>query len=104
MVCPNCNSTDLKKLSLIYAAGVYESRGSLLGALVGSGDGLLHPWPATLFDLTRFNVAGPPHFCFTGFLGTSMSALYSSDRIRISSMSAAYSSVSGFVSASFFHK
>ncbi len=41
MACPNCNSTDLKKLSLIYAAGVYESRGSLLGALVGSGDGLL---------------------------------------------------------------
>jgi hypothetical protein len=54
-------------------------------------------------DLTVDNVAGPPHFDFTGFLGTSMSALYSSDRLRISSMSAAYSSVSGFVSSSFFH-
>jgi len=41
MVCPKCNSTDLKKLSLIHAAGVYESRGSLVGALIGSGDGLL---------------------------------------------------------------
>jgi hypothetical protein len=41
MVCPNCNSTDLKKLSLIYAAGVYESRGRILAFLVGSGDDLL---------------------------------------------------------------
>src|SRR5260370_27525836 len=41
MVCPNCNSTDLKKMSLIYAAGVHESRGRILGFFVGSGDGLL---------------------------------------------------------------
>jgi hypothetical protein len=41
MVCPNCNSTDLKKLSLIYAAGVYESRGRIAGLLLGSGDGFL---------------------------------------------------------------
>jgi len=40
MVCPNCNSTDLKKLSLIHAAGVYESRGRIVG-LTGSGDGVL---------------------------------------------------------------
>jgi hypothetical protein len=39
MVCPNCNSKDLKKLSLIYAAGVYESRGRIAGVLFGSGDG-----------------------------------------------------------------
>jgi hypothetical protein len=39
MVCPNCNSTDMKKLSLIYAAGVYESRGRIGGLLFGSGDG-----------------------------------------------------------------
>src|SRR6059058_76418 len=41
MVCPTCNSSDLKKLSLIHAAGAYELRGSLLGALIGSGGGLL---------------------------------------------------------------
>src|SRR5207237_9597380 len=41
MVCPTCNSSDLKKLSLIHAAGSYELRGSLLGALIGSGGGLL---------------------------------------------------------------
>jgi hypothetical protein len=41
MVCPNCNSTDLKKLSLVYAAGVYESRGRIGGLLLGSGDGHL---------------------------------------------------------------
>jgi hypothetical protein len=39
--CPNCNSTDLKKLSLIHAAGVYESRGSLRGLFLGNSDGLL---------------------------------------------------------------
>jgi hypothetical protein len=39
--CPNCNSTDVKKLSLIYAAGVYESRGSLRGLFLGNSDGLL---------------------------------------------------------------
>jgi hypothetical protein len=41
MVCPNCNSTDLKRISLIHAAGLYESRGRILGFLAGSGDGLL---------------------------------------------------------------
>jgi hypothetical protein len=38
MVCPNCNSTDLKKASLIYAADVYESRGRMGGLLFGNGD------------------------------------------------------------------
>jgi hypothetical protein len=41
MVCPNCNSNDLKTVSLIYAVGVYESHGSLWGTLIGSGGGLL---------------------------------------------------------------
>jgi hypothetical protein len=41
LVCPNCNSTDLKKLSLIHAAGVYESRGSLRGLFLGNSDGVL---------------------------------------------------------------
>lgn len=41
MVCPNCNSSDVKRLSLIHAAGLYESRGRTLGFFAGSGDGLL---------------------------------------------------------------
>jgi hypothetical protein len=39
--CPNCNSTDLKKVSLIHATGTYESRGGIWGILAGSHDGLL---------------------------------------------------------------
>ena len=39
MVCPNCNSTDLKTASLIHAAGLYESRGRIGGLLFGNGDG-----------------------------------------------------------------
>jgi hypothetical protein len=38
MRCPHCNSTDLKKASLIYATGVYESRGRIGGLLFGNGD------------------------------------------------------------------
>jgi hypothetical protein len=38
MRCPRCNLTDLKKASLIYAAGVYESRGRMGGLLFGNGD------------------------------------------------------------------
>jgi hypothetical protein len=41
MVCPNCNSTDLKKLWVIYAAGLYDSRGRVSGLLLGSGDAVL---------------------------------------------------------------
>jgi len=41
VLCPNCNSSDLKKVSLIYAAGVYESRGRITGFFVGNSDGLL---------------------------------------------------------------
>ena len=40
MVCPNCNSPDLKTMSLIHAAGVYESRGRIWGFVAGTGDGL----------------------------------------------------------------
>lgn len=35
MVCPNCSSTDLRKVSLVHSAGVYESRGHFLGFLLG---------------------------------------------------------------------
>jgi len=31
MVCPKCNSTDLKNVSLIYAAGSYKSEGHFHG-------------------------------------------------------------------------
>ena len=41
MVCTNCNSTDMKKVSLIYAAGTYQSRGGFLGFLLGTSNGLL---------------------------------------------------------------
>jgi hypothetical protein len=41
MVCPNCSSTDLRKVSLVHAAGIYESRGRFLGLLLGSMDGVL---------------------------------------------------------------
>jgi hypothetical protein len=41
MICPNCNSTDLKRVSLIHAAGSYESRGRIRGLLLGSDVGFL---------------------------------------------------------------
>jgi hypothetical protein len=41
MLCPSCNSSDLKKVSLIHAAGSHESRGRISGLLVGSSDGFL---------------------------------------------------------------
>jgi len=41
MVCPNCSSTDFKKTSLVYAAGIHESRGWFLGLLLGGADGAL---------------------------------------------------------------
>jgi hypothetical protein len=45
MVCLYCNSTDLKRVSLIHAAGAYESRGRFRGLLFGSTAGAL---PRTL--------------------------------------------------------
>ena len=41
MVCPNCSSTDLRKVSLVHAAGINESRGWFLGLLLGGADGAL---------------------------------------------------------------
>ena len=41
MVCPNCSSIDLRKVSLVYAAGIHESRGWFLGLLLGGADGAL---------------------------------------------------------------
>jgi hypothetical protein len=40
MICPNCNSTNLKSLALIHAAGLYQSSGRTWGLLFGVGDGL----------------------------------------------------------------
>jgi hypothetical protein len=39
--CPNCHSSDVRRVSLIHAAGVYESRGRVRGWLAGVADGLL---------------------------------------------------------------
>ena len=41
MVCPNCSSTDLRKVLLVHAAGIHESRGWFLGLLLGGADGAL---------------------------------------------------------------
>lgn len=38
MVCPSCSSTDLKKLSFVYASGTYDGKGLNRG-LVLSADG-----------------------------------------------------------------
>jgi hypothetical protein len=40
MVCQNCNSSDLKRVSLIYAQGLFKSRGRLHGLFLGNRDGL----------------------------------------------------------------
>jgi hypothetical protein len=41
MLCPNCNSNDLKRMSLIHAAGSYESRGRIRGLLLGGDEPFL---------------------------------------------------------------
>ena len=41
MICPKCHSSDLKNVSLIYAAGMYESRGGISGIFLGNTHGLL---------------------------------------------------------------
>jgi hypothetical protein len=37
MTCPKCHSSDLKKISLIYAEGVHVTRGGSVGWVLGSG-------------------------------------------------------------------
>jgi hypothetical protein len=41
MICPSCNSSDMKRVSLIHAAGLYQSRGRIRGFLLGNSDGLV---------------------------------------------------------------
>jgi hypothetical protein len=41
LVCPNCKSRDLHRVSLLYAAGLYQSRGSLIGHFLRTGNGIL---------------------------------------------------------------
>jgi hypothetical protein len=41
MICPNCNSSDMKRVSLIHADGLYESCGRIRGFFLGHSDGLL---------------------------------------------------------------
>ena len=38
--CPNCRSTDLKRIFLVYAAGVHDTRGRFIASLPGSASGL----------------------------------------------------------------
>lgn len=59
MVCPNCNSTDLRKLSLIYAAGVYESRGRI-GLFLRGGDDLLFGKYSGTSQSRQSKLVGPP--------------------------------------------
>jgi hypothetical protein len=60
MVCPNCNSTHLGKLSLIYAAGVYESRGRIGGLFLGGGDDLLFGKHSGTSQSRLSRLVGPP--------------------------------------------
>ena len=39
--CPNCHSGDVRRVSLIHAAGVYESSGRVRGWFAGVADGIL---------------------------------------------------------------
>jgi hypothetical protein len=41
MICPNCQSSDLRNVSLVHAAGAYESSGHIRGLFLGGADGLL---------------------------------------------------------------
>ena len=41
IVCPKCNSNDLRRVALVYAAEKYESRGHFGGLIVGDSNGLL---------------------------------------------------------------
>ena len=60
MRCPRCNSTDLKKASLIYAAGVYESRGRIGGLLFGDGDAFFVGKYRGANQSLMSKMAGPP--------------------------------------------
>jgi hypothetical protein len=39
--CPNCHSSDMRRVALIHAAGLYGSRGRVRGWFVGVADGIL---------------------------------------------------------------
>ncbi len=41
MICPSCQSSDVKKVSLVHATGLYESRARIAGWFLGGADGLL---------------------------------------------------------------
>jgi hypothetical protein len=60
MVCPSGNSANLKKLSLIHAAGTYESRGRVGGPVLGSRDGLLFGKYLGTHLSQLSKMAGPP--------------------------------------------
>lgn len=61
MVCPICRSSDLRKASLVYAAGLYESRGGIRGFFLGSRGGGLPFGRYRGTNQSRLSaMAGPP--------------------------------------------
>src|SRR2546427_612238 len=60
MVCANCNSTDLKKLPLIHAAGTYGSSGRFCGFFFGNSDGLLFGRYKGTSQSRLSKMVGPP--------------------------------------------
>lgn len=60
MICPNCNSSDTKKVSLIHAAGLYESRGRVRGWFAGVTDGMLFGSYKGINQSRLSNMVRPP--------------------------------------------
>lgn len=61
MVCPSCSSNDLKKLSLIYMAGTYDSSGVSRGVVLsGSGLGVFRGRRRSKHESKLSKLAAPP--------------------------------------------
>jgi hypothetical protein len=60
VICPSCNSSDLKRVSLIHAAGLYESRGRIRGLFLGGADGWLFGRYRGTNKSQLSKMAGPP--------------------------------------------
>jgi hypothetical protein len=60
LICPNCNSSDLQRVSLIHAAGTYESSGRFRGFFFGDGDGLLFGRYQGTSQSRLSKMVGPP--------------------------------------------
>lgn len=61
MVCPSCSSNDLKKLSLIYIAGSYETTGRSRGIVFnGEGVGAYRARHRSIHESKLSRLAAPP--------------------------------------------